>query len=95
MATEGVVVTHANEATPNIGDLFAGKSFLITQRVPMRTNFLDRVRANGGRIVRLETQANYIIADHVRNDCPPTSLSYTFIEALARHQESRELSAAL
>jgi hypothetical protein len=84
MATEGVVVTHANEATPNIGDLFAGKSFLITQRVPMRTNFLDRVRANGGRIVRLETQANYIIADHVRNDCPPTSLSYTFIEAAIR-----------
>jgi hypothetical protein len=84
MATEGVVVTHANEATPNIGDLFAGKCFLITQRVPMRTNFLDRVRANGGRIVRLETQADYIIADHVRNDCPPASLSYTFIEEAIR-----------
>jgi hypothetical protein len=84
MAAEGVVVTQANEATPNIGDLFAGKGFLITQRVPMRTNFLDRVRANGGRIVRLETQADYIIADHVRNDCPPTSLSYTFIEEAIR-----------
>jgi hypothetical protein len=81
MATEGVIVTHANDATPNIADLFAGKSFLVVQRVPMRTSFLDRIRANGGRIVRLESQADYIIADHVRNDCPPKSLSYTFIEA--------------
>lgn len=81
MAAEGLVVTQANDATPNIGTLFAGKSFLVVQRVPMRTNFLERIRANGGRIVRLESQADYIIADHVRNDCPPTSLSYTFIEA--------------
>jgi len=81
MATDGVVVTQANEATPNIGDLFAGKCFLVAQRVPMRSNFVDRIRANGGRVVRLETQADYIIADHARKDCPPTSLSYTFIEA--------------
>jgi hypothetical protein len=81
MATKGVVVTQANEETPAVGGLFADKSFLVAQRVPMRSNFLDRIRANGGRIVRLETQATYIIADHARNDCPPTSLSYTFIEA--------------
>lgn len=80
MAAKGVVVTRANEATPTIGDLFAGKSFLVTQRVPMRNNFLERIRANGGRIVRLESQADYIIADHIRPDCPPGSLSYTFIE---------------
>jgi hypothetical protein len=81
MATKGVVVSQAHEETPTIGGLFADKSFLVAQRVPMRSNFLDRIRANGGRIVRLETQATYIIADHARNDCPPTSLSYTFIEA--------------
>lgn len=81
MATEGLVITQANEATPSIGGLFAGTRFLVSQRVPMRTNFLDRIRANGGRIVPLESQADYIIADHARKDCPPTSLSYTFIEA--------------
>ena len=81
MATEGVVITQADEDTPSVGGLFADISFLVAQRVPMRSNFLDRIRANGGRIVRLETQATYIIADHARNDCPPTSLSYTFIEA--------------
>lgn len=81
MATEGVVITQANEDTPNIGGLFEGISFLVGLRVPMRSNFLDRIRANGGRIVRLEAQADHIIADHARNDCPPNSLSYTFIEA--------------
>ena len=81
MATDGVVITQANEDTPNIGGLFDGISFLVGLRVPMRSNFLDRIRANGGRIVRLETQADHIIADHMRNDCPPNSLSYTFIEA--------------
>jgi len=81
MATEGVVITQANEVTPNIGGLFDGISFLVGLRVPMRSNFLDRIRANGGRIVRLEAQADHIIADHMRNDCPPNSLSYTFIEA--------------
>ncbi|GAB7329060.1 hypothetical protein MBLNU13_g00900t1 [Cladosporium sp. NU13] len=81
MATEGVVITQANEDTPNIGGLFDGISFLVGLRVPMRSNFLDRIRANGGRIVRLEAQADHIIADHMRNDCPPNSLSYTFIEA--------------
>lgn len=35
-------------------------------------------------MVRLEMQADYIIADHVRRDCPPGSLSYTFVEAAIR-----------
>jgi len=81
MATEGIVITQANGDTPNIGGLFDGISFLVGLRVPMRSNFLDRIRANGGRIVRLEAQADHIIADHMRNDCPPNSLSYTYIEA--------------
>lgn len=81
MATNGVVITRADDATPAIGGLLDGKSFFITQRVPMRSHYLNLVKANGGRVVRLELQADYIIADHARKDCPPTSLSYTFIEA--------------
>jgi hypothetical protein len=84
MATNGVVIADATEATPTIGALFQGKSFLVQQRVPQRNSFLERIRANGGRIVRLELQADYIIADHLRPDCPPTSLSYTFVEAAIR-----------
>jgi hypothetical protein len=85
MATEGVVIADATDATPTIGTLFSGKSFLVQQRVPQRNSFLERIRANGGRIVRLELQADYIIADHMRKDCPPTSLSYTFVEAAIRN----------
>ncbi|KAM0699345.1 hypothetical protein Q7P36_001392 [Cladosporium allicinum] len=84
MATQGVVIADATEATPTIGDLFQGKCFLVQQRVPQRNSFLERIRANGGRIVRLELQADYIIADHLRKDSPPTSLSYTFVEAAIR-----------
>jgi hypothetical protein len=84
MATEGVVIADATDATPAIGALFEGKSFLVQQRVPQRNSFLERIRANGGRIVRLELQADYIIADHMRKDCPPTSISYTFVEAAIR-----------
>lgn len=85
MTTNGVVITRADDATPAIGGLFQGKSFLITMRVPMRNHFVDVVKANGGRVVRIEIQADYIIADHARRDCPPTSLSYTFIEAATRN----------
>ena len=85
MATKGVVIADATDATPTIGELFQGKSFLVQQRVPQRNSFLERIRANGGRIVRLELQADYIIADHMRKDCPPTSLSYTFVEAAIRN----------
>lgn len=85
MAAKGVVIADATEATPTIGTLFQGKSFLVQQRVPQRNSFLERIRANGGRIVRLELQADYIIADHMRKDCPPTSLSYTFVEAAIRN----------
>ena len=84
MATQGVVIADATEATPTIGNLFQGKCFLVQQRVPQRNSFLERIRANGGRIVRLELQADYIIADHLRKDSPPTSLSYTFVEAAIR-----------
>ncbi|KAL1591294.1 hypothetical protein WHR41_00020 [Cladosporium halotolerans] len=84
MATHGVVVSRANNATPAIGGLFAGKGFFLVQRMPMRSSYIDTVKANGGRVVRVELQADYIIADHLRNDCPPTSLSYTFIDAAVR-----------
>ncbi|KAK0967534.1 hypothetical protein LTR54_018268, partial [Friedmanniomyces endolithicus] len=39
------------------------------------------VQANGGRVVKLEAQATYIIADHLRVGCPPGSISYTFIDS--------------
>lgn len=69
------------------GTLFAGKKFFLTQRLPMRKHFLDLVKSNGGTIVILEKKADYVIADHIRRDCPPGSISYTFLEQCVKHGE--------
>lgn len=62
------------------GQLLAGKNFYILQRVPVRSHFAQLVQNNGGRVLKLENQADYVIADHMRSDAPPGSLSYKFIE---------------
>lgn len=62
------------------GQLFAGKKFFLSQRLPQRSSFIKDIQANGGLVVRLEQQADHLIADHLRSDAPPASLSYTFIE---------------
>jgi hypothetical protein len=61
------------------GPLFAGKKFFVNQRVPLRNRLLGDIRANGGEIVRLEKLADYKIADHIRRDCPPGTISYEFV----------------
>lgn len=69
------------------GTLFAGKKFFLTMRLPMRSRFLDEIKSNGGIVVNLEKKADYVIADHFRRDCPPGSLSYTFIEKSIEYGE--------
>ncbi|KAH8707523.1 hypothetical protein GQ44DRAFT_691327 [Phaeosphaeriaceae sp. PMI808] len=63
-----------------MGLLFAGKKFWVAQRVPSRTRLIDDIKANGGEIVLLEKKADYMIADHLRRECPPGSISYQFVE---------------
>ncbi|RMX87782.1 hypothetical protein D0869_02101 [Hortaea werneckii] len=78
-------MSHANGDSPAIGGLFEGLSFFLVQRLPSRSHFVDTIKANGGRVVKLEQQADYVIADHVRKDCPPGSISYTLIDSAIRH----------
>ncbi|KAI7535142.1 hypothetical protein KC331_g12183 [Hortaea werneckii] len=78
-------MSHANGDSPAIGGLFEGLSFFLVQRLPSRSHFVDTIKANGGRVVKLEQQADYVIADHVRKDCPPGSISYTLIASAIRH----------
>nr|OQO22992.1 hypothetical protein B0A51_08271 [Rachicladosporium sp. CCFEE 5018] len=75
-----VVVTSATSSTPALGSLFTGLSFFILQRVPSRSHYVSQIKANGGHIVALETAADYRIADHLRRDSPPGSVSYTFLD---------------
>jgi hypothetical protein len=69
------------------GTLFEGKKFFLTQRLPQRSRFVDLVKSNGGTVVILEKKADYVIADHFRRDCPPGSISYTFIEQSVKDGE--------
>lgn len=62
-----------------IGQLFAGKKFWVAQRMASRNHLLDEIKANGGEVVALEKKADYMIADHLRKDCPPGSISYEFV----------------
>ncbi|KAK1807571.1 hypothetical protein LTR12_018081 [Friedmanniomyces endolithicus] len=76
-----IVVSTTNARTPALGGLFNGVAFFLLQRLPSRSTYVDKVQANGGRVVKLEAQATYIIADHLRVGCPPGSISYTFIDS--------------
>ncbi|TKX21287.1 putative TRF2-interacting telomeric protein [Elsinoe australis] len=67
--------------------IFSDKKFFILQRVPSRSSFIDIIERNGGRVVKIEQQADYTIADHLRKDAPYGSLSYKFIEDAVRSGE--------
>ncbi|PZC96477.1 Myb-DNA-bind-2 multi-domain protein [Pyrenophora tritici-repentis] len=67
--------------------LFTGKKFFVAQRVPIRKHLLDDIKSNGGEVVLLEKQADYLIADHFQNHCPPGSISYQFIEESIKQGE--------
>lgn len=75
-----IVYTNMADSADVQGTVFADISFFIVQRVPQRSRYISLVESNGGRVVRLEAQADYLIADHLRHDAPAGSLSYKFIE---------------
>ncbi|KAG9199890.1 hypothetical protein G6514_007790 [Epicoccum nigrum] len=83
----GIVYENVTEdAELEAGSLFKGKQFWIALRVPGRKELEAVVIANGGSVVKLEKQADYMIADHFRpKHCPPGSISYTFVrESVAK-----------
>jgi len=75
-----VVYQNVAEGANLNGQLFAGKKFWVAQRVFARSHYLNLIKSNGGEVVLLEKKADYLIADHVRRDSPPGSVSYTFID---------------
>ncbi|KAJ0119578.1 hypothetical protein J7T55_013781 [Diaporthe amygdali] len=65
------------------GDLFTGLKLFIFHRVPQRERWIDLVQGNGGEVVKLESQADMLIADHVKRGGaapPPGSYSWQWIE---------------
>lgn len=82
-----VVYSNTTAGAPVSGRIFTSKNFFLLARVPSRSRFIADIEANGGRVVRVEEQADYVVADHARTDAPPCSISYRFIEAALRDGE--------
>ncbi|KAH6647838.1 Rap1 Myb domain-containing protein [Truncatella angustata] len=62
------------------GTLFNDMKFWVAQRVPMRSTWVQNIENNGGTITKLDKQADYLIADHAKNDVPAGSYSWKWIE---------------
>lgn len=62
------------------GTLFKDVKFWVSQRVPMRTTWVQNIKNNGGSVTTLEKQADYLISDHARKDSPAGSYSWKWIE---------------
>ncbi|KAG6361813.1 hypothetical protein INS49_010042 [Diaporthe citri] len=61
------------------GDLFMGMKLFISLRVPQRERWVNLVQGNGGEVVKLEKQADMLIADHIkRKGVAPPSDSYSW-----------------
>lgn len=84
MADASIVVTEAGDDTPAVGKLFKGITFFLTARVPTRAKFIADIEASGGRVSKIDTTADYVITDHVRQPTPAGSFSYTLIEQAIR-----------
>ncbi|OTB10758.1 hypothetical protein K445DRAFT_322661 [Daldinia sp. EC12] len=66
---------------PTRNGLFKNKKFWVAHRIPQRLAYVQMIQNNGGQVVSLEKNADYLIADHVKkNTCPPGSYSYKWIE---------------
>jgi len=63
-----------------MGDLFQGKKFWLSHRIPMRNYWKEQLEANGGTVVQLEINADMVLVDHARKDCPVGSISWTWVE---------------
>ncbi|KAK4038207.1 Telomeric repeat-binding factor 2-interacting protein 1 [Parachaetomium inaequale] len=62
------------------GTLFNGIKFWVSQLVPTRSVFVDKIKDNGGKIALLEKFADVLIADHARKGCPAGSVSWRYID---------------
>ena len=93
MSNAQVVYSNVDQDSGVVGALFEGRNFWIAQRCPMRSRFVDEVKRNGGTVVPLEKQADWLIVDHARKDIPVGGVSYRFIEESIKAGELLDPSA--
>ncbi|KAL9029435.1 MAG: hypothetical protein Q9196_002329, partial [Gyalolechia fulgens] len=77
--------TGMTDGTGIHGHIFQGKRFWLAQKVPQRKRFIEEVKANGGEITSLETEADVKIVDHAKKEQLPGTYSYQYIEFSTRN----------
>ncbi|KAI1798795.1 TRF2-interacting telomeric protein/Rap1 C terminal domain-containing protein [Daldinia bambusicola] len=66
---------------PSQHGLFKNMKFWVGHRVPTRLSYVQMIQNNGGQVVPLEKNADYLISDHLKKQsCPAGSYSYRWIE---------------
>ncbi|CAD6502464.1 BgTH12-05056 [Blumeria graminis f. sp. triticale] len=71
-------------AIPSVGsrsceELFHDKRFFLLQKIPDRSHVKELITKRGGVVVKVEEQADLVIADHDGKFAPPGSISWTYI----------------
>ncbi|CCU78465.1 hypothetical protein BGHDH14_bgh03313 [Blumeria hordei DH14] len=59
--------------------IFLNKKFFLLQKIPDRSHIKELITKRGGEVVKVEEQADLIIADHNGKFAPPRSVSWTYI----------------
>ncbi|KAK0673211.1 hypothetical protein QBC41DRAFT_343266 [Cercophora samala] len=63
------------------GTLFNGLKFFVSQRVPLRSEVLGKIKNNGGKTVQLEKFADVVIWDYlIKHGAPTGAVSTRFVE---------------
>ncbi|KAK8069836.1 hypothetical protein PG994_006452 [Apiospora phragmitis] len=73
-------IVYSGAVTGEGGILFKDNKFWVARRTPTRQTWINHIKNNGGQVVPLEKNADYMIADHVWKDAPQGSYSWKWIE---------------
>ncbi|CAJ2505574.1 Uu.00g129680.m01.CDS01 [Anthostomella pinea] len=75
IVSEGVVAQNGGGGT-----LFKDLKFWVGYKVPHRTTCIQNIEANGGKVVPLEKNADYLISNPTKKFAPPGSYSFQLIK---------------
>jgi hypothetical protein len=93
MAGAPLIITERNTDGSAHDGVFSDLTFFVTQRLPSRSHYVQQITDNGGKIVKIESTADYLICDHMRKDAPQAGVSYQWIDETLKHGQLLETSA--
>ncbi|KAF8420210.1 hypothetical protein EV426DRAFT_701763 [Tirmania nivea] len=98
--TEGESAAAAGSNYPAGGEdgnrIFTGHSFYVSRTVPSRDRFCKIIEANGGKITQIDSKAEFVIVDHLRQGNYKTPVySYKFLEDCEKNKRLEDIEKYL